>query len=110
VCQSWSKGVAIEEAIANNDYFKTYYLEDDTVGRVDYYDKEDGLFKVSYHELQPPYDDILDEHCAKYPGVRCEFVTPAIVRSDGQRVVWTRLYHPGKALKRQDEIYLDYSR
>lgn len=97
----------IAAAIAAGEYTKTYYLDDCTVGRVDLYSQPEGLCKVSYKEVPPPYEALVAEHHRKYPGAMCEFWTPAVLSDAGLWVVRTCLYDPAGAIDLQFEIHSD---
>ncbi len=107
VYQKWYDAMDIEEAIATQDYSKTYYLDENTIGRIDYYYHDTGLFKISYRGMQPPFDDALEEHVRAYPGVLCEFWTPESASEGGLRLMRACLYTPSKVLESQDEVYLN---
>jgi hypothetical protein len=92
VFETWYLEMDIESAIAAGEYTKTYYLDDRTIGRVDLYDRDEGLCKVSYREVPPPHDELVAEHRSKYPSAMCEVWTPAVRSADGLRVSRTCLY------------------
>lgn len=87
--------------------WKTYFLDDGTIARIDYFSKEQGLYKVSHWNLDPPYDAVLEEHWKTYPGVWCEFATREFPTDECPRVIRSRLYLPGNVLDREYEVHLD---
>ena len=97
----------IEAAIAAGEYTKTYYLDGRSVGRVDLYTQPEGLFKVSYRGVAPPYDIQLAEHRLKYPGALCEFWTQPIRSSAGLWVVQSVLYEVSGEVGGRSELHLD---
>ena len=103
VYEGWTKDGAIEGVLAT----KTYYLKGNRIGRIDFFDRERGLYQVSYRDVEPPFGALLQQHWRQHPGVRCEIVTPACPTPEGLSVVRTRLYAPGNVLDGQYEIYSD---
>jgi hypothetical protein len=107
VYESSNQRLDVEEAIALNEVTKTYYLADGKIGKVCFFRREKGLYKVSYRELLPPYDDILRQHFEKHPGVVCEFFTPREPAQEGITISKTRVYEAPASLCRQFELYFD---
>lgn len=103
VDEGWDESGRIISSIA----WKTYYLEDGAIGRIDYFDSERGLFKVSHRNLDPPYDDVVDSHFLLHPEVMCEFASRPVSTPEGTSVLHTCLYQPGKELERRYEVHLD---
>jgi hypothetical protein len=104
---SWNRKQTIEEAIAADDYIKTYFLEDGRIGRIDYSRKGKGLVKISYRECELPDESLLGEHLANHPGVLCEIASPKSRSLNGGWIVTSRLYEPSGALDRRYELYYD---
>jgi hypothetical protein len=97
----------VEEAIRQEDYRKVNYLPDNSIGRIDSFAPGEGLVKVSYQQIEPPFDAALDEHLQQFPSALCEFVTPPSLGADGLRVVQSYLYLPSKILDRRYEGHID---
>jgi hypothetical protein len=108
VYSKWDDLLGIQEAIAQNNYLKYYYLDETTVGRVDQYFEWHGLFMVSYRQAPPPpYDDALARHFLEHPTALCEFQTSPVATLEGLRLVRTYRYKPPKTLDQMHEVYLD---
>jgi hypothetical protein len=107
VFETWCLEQDIERAIAVGEYTKTYYLDDHTIGRVDLFDRDEGLCKVSYREVPPPYEELLAEHRRTYPGAMCEFWTPAVRSPDNLWVARTSVFEPSGELGNRFEVHSD---
>jgi hypothetical protein len=107
VHRSWGAERSVEEALAANDVITTYYLDDDTIGRIDFVRPASGIHTISYREVPPPFDELVAEHFAAYPNAKCEVLTPANVTPAGDRIVWSKFYVPPGRLKYQYEFHLD---
>jgi hypothetical protein len=93
VYKPWNDSISVDEAIAIGDYAKKYYLDADTVGRIDYWFQRLGLCKVSYRQTEPPFDAVQAEHFNKFPdGVSCEIVAPGFVNEESLLVEMVSLY------------------
>jgi hypothetical protein len=76
-----------DQAIAAGAYARKYFLEDGAVGRVDYHLPRIGLYKISYRQIEPPFELMLAEHFREHPAdVYCEFVVAEGVGRDGLRI------------------------
>lgn len=95
-----------EEEIAACGYEKKYFLNDGTIGRIDYVLRDIGVIKVSYRQIAPPFDDVLAEHFREYPEVCCEFILPQGVSPEGLRVERVYLYESPEVIDEQ-MLFLD---
>jgi len=107
--EPWDIGADIERAIEADDYIKSYYLDEKTIGRVDYYDPEEGLFKVAYRQVPPPFQSILADHFRHYPGTLCEITTPNSESDDGLQFVRGFMYKSPILLESREDLYYDKS-
>ena len=95
------------QAIAAGAFAKKYFLDDNTIGRVDYFFPHIGICKVSYRQIEPPFDRQLAEHFREYPeDVFCEFILPEGVSPDGLRVEGVYLFKSPADLE-QTRNFLD---
>lgn len=107
VYETWSTAVDIETAIARNDYYVSYYLDDTTIGRVDEYSPDAGLVTVSYYLVEGPRQELLAWHFARYPGVCCEFLTPPVSVDATQTRVESCQYESPTTLNARYNLYFD---
>jgi hypothetical protein len=107
VFETWYRETDIERAIEVGEYTKTYFLDDLTVGRVDLYDREEGLCKVSYREVPLPHDELVADHYSKYPHAMCEVWTQPTRLGDRLWVSRTFLYEASGIPDLRFEIHRD---
>jgi hypothetical protein len=105
----WGCGLQpdIEEAIEAEDYCKSYYIDDETVGRVDTYHPGTGLLKVSYELVAPPFDALVAEHFRLYPGVLCDVCTEPRPTGDGGKVLRVDIYRSVGEVQTRLELHYD---
>jgi hypothetical protein len=102
----WGDAAGIEKAIAtNNRVIKTYFLDETTIGRVDTFRPEVGLARVSYRHLEPPYEEVLEQHRHQHPGVPFDIWTPPTISNDKLHVVRIRYFDESEALTDEQEIH-----
>lgn len=109
VYEKWDDSLSLEDAIKAEDYSKSYYLDEMTIGRIDYYDPGVGLFKVSYRQVTPPFEPVVSEHFRLYPNTLCELFTPPVGTGDGSLAVHTYLFQPPGLLESRHELHYDSS-
>lgn len=82
-----------DQAVATGAYARKFLLDDDTVARVEYFLPRAGLCKVSYRQIEPPFDHTLAEHFGEYPAdVFCEIIAPQGISPDGLRIETVYLF------------------
>lgn len=87
VAEPYDAAVALEQAIAAGAYAKKYFLENGTVGRTEYFMPRLGLYKVTYQQIEPPFDHAVAEHFGEFvEDVFCEFIVPEGTSPDGLQV------------------------
>jgi hypothetical protein len=107
VYETYDRFYSIEEAIQQQEYIRSFYLDDDLIGRQELYMSGRGLVKVIHFGIEPPLDALLDEHFREHPSAICEVETPPIQDDQGLRVVRSWLYVPTKVLRSHGLICRD---
>ena len=109
VHEKLDESLSLEDAIKSEEYCTNYFLDETTIGRIDYYEPGFGLVKVSYRQVSPPLDAVVSEHFRVYPDALCEVFTPTERGNDKALVVHTYLFQPPGLLDSRYELHYDPS-